>query len=297
MKMRDIIAKRKYYILSTVLSFVSGVIVGYSLLGFSDVMKWIGTTVTFAWVVNVLLWAYREIKQQKDEKRKEEERISKKLSDDVFKKWKNVSASPYEFRIEIKIEEEIDLYLFEKAKDFLKDESDQTREILGFWEQIDENLKDSLSFKYNEIGKKVKEKILKSLHEAYPLLQPEEARFVRVHDNCYVSNNIIRFVEFTLKPKFLKNEPVNWEKILEKQFYDDVEPPIWSLNCHGVCIQSENENAVDKKHFQNAMENLIQSISYDLKQLNKLEEEIDNNLKDFKEKMNRLTIDIDLLIG
>lgn len=297
MKIREIITKRKYYILSTVLSFISGVIVGYSLLGFSGAMKWIGTTITFALVVNVLLWAYREIRQYKDEERKKEERVQKKLNDNVFKKWKNVSVSPYQFHIKTKIEEEIDPYLFEKAKDFLKDKDNKTREILTLWNQVDESLEDSLSFEYNKVGKRIRKKIREKLHEAYPSFQPKEARFVKIHDNCYVMDNIIRFVGFTLKPKFLKNEPVDWKKILEKQFYRDVEPPIWSLNCHGVCIQSENENNVNKKYFQNVMEYLTQSIYGDLEKLNKLEEKIYKNLNDFKEKMSQLTIDIDLRIS
>lgn len=299
MGLKDFILKRKYFLLSTILSFISGIIVGYALMDFTHLagfMAWIGGTVSFTWLVNMLVGAYNERKRQQNEERKKEERIRKKLNDNVFKKWEKVSGTPYMLHVKIKIEEKIDQYLFGKAKKLLKDESDQTREILGLWNQIDENLEDSLSFEYNKMGKKVEEKIIKSICKAYSSLQPEEARFVKIHDNCFVTDNIIRFVESSLKPKFLKNEPIDWEKILEKQFYHDVKPPIWSLNCHGICIQSENESDVYQKNFQNVMKDLMQSIRHQLKQLDELQEKIDTNLKDFKEKMHRMTVDIDLLM-
>ena len=295
MKIRHAILKRKYYILWIVLSFVSGIIVGYSLLGFSDVMKWIGGSLTFSLVINVFWRVLKEARQHEKEENERKTRISKKLNGEVFKKWENVSLSSHMFHITVKTEDDINSYFLKRATDFLKDESDRTREILRLWTQIDGNLEDSLPTKYNRIGEEIREKILLSLHESYPSLEPKEARFVKVHDNCYVTDNIIGFVEFTLKPKFLKNETVNWEKVLEKQFYTDVKPSIWKLNCHGDCIQSECEKDVDKKRFQNVMEGLIEAISENLNQLISLEEKISKKIENFKKKMHRLTVEIDLL--
>lgn len=299
MELKNFILRRKYFLLSTILSFVSGIVVGYSLMDLthlSDFITWIGGAVSFTWVVNMLVGAWNERRRQQSEKRKKEEKIRKKLNDTVFKKWEKVSGVPYIFNLQIKFEEEIDPYLFEKAKELLKNESDQTREILALWNRIDDSLENSLPFEYNKTGKKVVKKIIKSLHESYSSLHAiEKSTLVKRHDNCYVIDNIIRFIEFSLKPKFLKDELVNWEKILLKELYEDITPNIWILSCHGVCIQSGDESDVDKKRFRKVMEDMMQSIYHDLKQLDELQEKTEKNLKDFKEKIHRMIVDIELV--
>lgn len=298
MNIKEILVKRKTRILWTLFTFVSGVVVGYLFSGFptlSSAATWVGGSLTFTWVFSMFWGVLKEARQDEKEGRIRKQNANRKLNDKVFKKWENVSAPSYMFHIKIKTEEDIDSYLFEKAKRFLKDESDETREILRLWTQIGEIPEDSLLTKHNRIGKELREKITAKLREAYPSLQAEEAKYVKVHDNCFVTNNIIGFVESALKPKCLENEAVNWEKVLEKEFYNDVEPPIWKLICHEVCIQSENENDVDKTSFQQVMTNLIQHIRSDLRQQSELEEEINTALQDFRERMHRLTVDIDLL--
>lgn len=298
MTIREFLLKRKYYLASTILSFISGIIVGYCLLDVTDlssVMTWIGGTVSFTWGVNMFVWAFMEIRQQQTDKRKKEEKIRKKLNDDVFKNWNKVSATPEMFHVETKIEKEIDPYLFEIAKEFLKDEDDHTREILRLWNRIDESLEDSLSSEYNKIGEKVVKRIIKSIHKEYSSLKAiSKPTLVKYRDECYVTHNIIRFVEFSLKPKLLKNESVDWEKILAIETYENTEPKIFILACHGVCIQSKDESNVQKQRFQNMMQDLMQSILHKLKQLEGLQEKIDKNLKDFIEKMHRMSVDIDL---
>lgn len=291
MRMKEFLSKRKYYVFLSFLSFLSGVVFGYSLSGYSGIIVWVGSGVTLTGVAGIIMQTISEIRHHKSEERKKKEIIRKKLNEAVFKKWKNVSALSYGFYLEIRMEEQIDQHLLEIAKEWLEDESERTRKIWDLWNQL--KGKEGLIDKYNELGEKVQRQIAKHLREAFPSLHEEESKSVEDQEDCYVIDSIIRFVETKLKVSFLKNGHIDWNDIRLKKYFDR-NIKRWKLEGYpGLLVQSINSEDCDEAHFREVMENLIQSISSALRQLNKLEEEIDLKIRDFKKEMNQLTIDIE----
>lgn len=217
-----------------------------------------------------------------------------KLNDVVFRKWKNVSIYSDNFHInEIKIKEKIDSDLLSQGKEFLKSRNDETRKILDIWNKLELSKN-----KYNEIGKRVRSKIEERLSKAYPSLKGLESRRVGATSVCYVRNNIIGFIEYSLKPIFLENGKVDWEKILHIEPYKDTFRLEDNEQCD-VFIQSKNKTDVDIIKFGNVMEKLKLNVLDDLKQLTDLHNNIEGKLEDFKGKMNRLSnrIDLSLISG
>lgn len=71
MNLRIILAKRKKHIFSIVLSFMSGIIVGYLILGAVPWFgaPWLGGSITFVWVVDMLWGVLKEARQREEEER------------------------------------------------------------------------------------------------------------------------------------------------------------------------------------------------------------------------------------
>jgi len=225
------------------------------------------------------------------ERIKKGELVLRKLNDGVLKKWKNTSIESENLHINIKLREEIDSDLLNQGKEFLKIRTDETRKILEIWTQL-EHSKD----KYNEIGDKIKKTIDEHLAEAYPSLKSLESRFLDSHRlaDCYVRNNIISFIERSLKQAFQENGEIDWKKILHIERYEDTVKPTFRLVDYDVLIQSKNENDADIMCFGNVMEKLKPKILDHLQQLSILNQTLEGNLKEFNEKMNCLSNSIDL---
>ena len=181
--------------------------------------------------------------------------------------------------------------MFNRGKEFLKKENDETREILKIWNQLG-----CLKVEYNKIGENIRNAIINHLSNAYPSLQGKKSRtVVQLRDECYVTNNIIKFVKSILMPKILRNDPIKWDKIIPEPVpYVDVSPAMWCLEPFGVHIQSRIKNNVDRVYYQNVLKCLVQKIFNNLKEENNLYEKIKLNLNNFRERMNKLSNDIDL---
>lgn len=67
MNMKSILVKRKYYILSSILTFLAGIVVGY-FLGFpSFVPTWLGVAIPITWVIEMFWNFLKEARQLEKE--------------------------------------------------------------------------------------------------------------------------------------------------------------------------------------------------------------------------------------
>jgi len=225
---------------------------------------------------------------------KKHETKMRELNNKVFKKWMNVSVTFDKFSVEVTIRDKIDADLFRRGKEYLKSENNQTRKMLKIW-----NCLKTSEVKYNKLGKGIRVKITENLSESYPSLQGLEKR--RMHprlDNCFLKDNILSFVEEKLRRFFLENKPIDWKKIrLNQSHYGDTKIPMYILRGYSdTLIQSKNIEDTDIESFQNAMEKLKPMIEEKLKQQHELHESIEQNLEEFKEKMNSLSNDLSLRV-
>jgi hypothetical protein len=239
--------------------------------------------------------------ERKHELEMGEERLET-LNEKLFKPWKEVSISKEPFHTRFIIldsrllfgENTIELHslsYFDAGMEFLSSRSDCTSEILEIWKKA-EDLKDE----YNEIGEQAQKKIHDCLLTAYPSLQGLESLESKgaSSPDCYLIGNVTQLIWFAFREPFLKDGKISWESII---FEERIEEDMWKLTSNSawrVFIQSRNQSDVSEKHFKKTIQDLLLSISEDLKRLDILQRKITQNLGRFREKMNALTVDIDL---
>lgn len=225
------------------------------------------------------------------QKLKEKEKYLKTLNDGVFTRWKNVSKDESEeFYVKIQIDENIDKLLLKDAIDFLEFKRKKYGQILELRKKIMELKKD-----YNCIGERIITEINSHLSMAYPSLKSIESRKLTGNENCYVINAIIFLIWYKLKKELLKEGQINWKTIILEE---KKEGNIWRLKAnlqYEYIIQSNDSEDVSKKFFKTTIENLIIKIlADDLKQQDKLYEELNKDLTEFKNKVHSLSYDIEV---
>ena len=211
----------------------------------------------------------------------------------LIDKWMNVSVTFDKFSVEVTIRDKIDADLFRRGKEFLKSENNQTKKTLKIW-----NFLKTSEVKYNKLGKGIRVKIAENLSESYPSLKGLKEGVEKPLDNCYFKDNILGFVDEKLRRFFLEDKPIDWKKIrLNQSHYGDTKIPMYLLFGYpGTLIQSKNIEDTDIESFQNVMEKLKPMIEEKLKQQPELHESIEQNLEEFKEKMNSLSNELSLRV-
>lgn len=231
-----------------------------------------------------------------------EEARQETLKEKLFKPWKEVSISgePFHARFIIqdsrlflgeKTIELCSLTFFEAGREFLSSKNDRTKTIWRIWESIE-----GLKKEYNSAGKQAQKKICDCLLAAYPSLQSLEAKRVSKEKNCYVIDNIIQLIWFALKEFYLKDGRIDWNSVLLEK---EKEGDMWiltsiSYRAWRVFVQSRTETDANESYFKKTIENLMLSISENLKQLDELHGKMTRDLSVFREKMSTLVVDIDL---
>lgn len=246
----------------------------------------LGQAIITSFVVDVPMITYVYLR---DKRIKKQEKLLTKTNIDVFKLWMNAKKNESEFQIEISIDENIDEVLLKDAIDFLESKRKKYGRILDLRKKIMELKKD-----YNCIGENIITEINSQLSIAYPSLEPIESRKVTGSENCYVINAIIFLIWYNLRKEFLKEGQISWKTIILEE---KKEGNLWRLKVnlqYKYIIQSNNSKDVSKKLFKTTIENLIiKNLSDNLKKQDELHKELTKDLKQFKNEVHTLSIDIE----
>lgn len=246
----------------------------------------LGQAIITSFVVDVPMITYVYLR---DKRIKKQEKLLTKTNIDVFKLWMNAKKNESEFQIEISIDENIDEVLLKDAIDFLESKRKKYGRILDLRKKIMELKKD-----YNCIGENIITEINSQLSIAYPSLEPIESRKVTGSENCYVINAIIFLIWYNLRKEFLKEGQISWKTIILEEKKED---NLWRLKVnlqYKYLIQSNNSKDVSKKLFKTTIENLIiKNLSDNLKKQDELHKELTKDLKQFKNEVHTLSIDIE----